>query len=84
VERSCSRVGYSCLSDLIGIEGIAKFEIHKKKSTSKTPDRIMRTMFCSAVIELRQGLSGTISDLIFPDSDPLRFNTSLFSACFRR
>jgi hypothetical protein len=27
----------------------------------------MRTMFCSAVIELRQRQSGKISDLIFPE-----------------
>jgi hypothetical protein len=67
VERFCSRVGYSCLSDLIGIEEIAKFEIHKKKSTSKTPSRIKRTMFCSAFIELSRRLSGKISDLIFPE-----------------
>jgi hypothetical protein len=40
VERFVSRVGYSRLADLIGGEEIAKFEIHKKKSTSKTPSRI--------------------------------------------
>jgi hypothetical protein len=67
VVRFCSRDGYSCLSDLIGTEGIAKFEIHKKKSTSKTPSRIKRTMFYSVVIELRRRLSGKISDLIFPE-----------------
>jgi hypothetical protein len=67
VERFCSRAGYSCLSDLIGIEEIAKFEIHKKKSTSKTPNKIMGTMFRSAVIELWRRLSRKISDLIFPE-----------------
>jgi hypothetical protein len=66
VERFCSKVAYSCLSDLIGIGEIATFEIHRKKSTSKTPSRIKGTMFCSALIELRRRLSGKISDFILP------------------
>lgn len=67
VERFCSKVGYSCLSDLIGIGEITKFEIHKNKSTSKTPIRKKRTMFSSVVIELRRRLSGKISVLILPE-----------------
>lgn len=82
VERFCSKVGYSCLSDLIGIGEITKFEIHKNKSTSKTSTSKKRTMFYSVVIELGRRLSGKISNLIFPRSDPLRFNTIIFSACF--
>jgi hypothetical protein len=46
------------MPNLIGIGEITMFEIHRNKTTIKSPNKMKRTIFRSSLTELRRWLSG--------------------------